>query len=210
MVHAEWWKLTESKWFHIILSMTSSGKPRLIDMCNQRKEEHLIWIFEEGILQSHEKDKIPISTNSKFRNFIHKKMSFPLLFIIPSKSTNLLRTLIIMNTSIIPLLACVLMGSTISNLVRAPAPTTSDDCDCQCEGTTYLDEDGLVQGNCRAADSSGRKWCYVSEDISTKQACKDSFGYDSRYNMSKSYAACSSPDPATEQCDFAYVHWYGI
>ena len=34
-------------------------------------------------------------------------------------------------------------------------------------------------------------------------ACKDSFGYDSRYNMSRSYAACSSPDPSSELCNFA-------
>ena len=55
-----------------------------------------------------------------------------------------------------------------------------------------------------AADSTGRKWCYISPDQVIMDACKDSFGFDSRYNMSKSYAACSSPDPYSELCDFAY------
>ena len=31
-------------------------------------------------------------------------------------------------------------------------------------------------------------------------ACKDTFGPDARYNMSKSYTACSSPATDSEQC----------
>ena len=109
-----------------------------------------------------------------------------------------------MNRMLIPLIAaCVLVSMTMGNLVRAPAPTTSDDCGCQCDGTTFLDEDHTVQGNCRAADSSGRKWCFITPDH-TADACGDAFGYDSRYNLFKSYAACSSPDPSSLECQFTH------
>jgi hypothetical protein len=107
---------------------------------------------------------------------------------------------------LLPLIASVLVATTMSkNLVtpRAPAEVTYDDCDCQCDGTTYLDENHTVQGNCRSADISGRKWCYIKPD-QTVDACKDAFDYDSRYNMFKSYAACSSPDPNSEKCFFTY------
>ena len=104
---------------------------------------------------------------------------------------------------VLPLIAaCVLVASTMGILVRAPATTTPEDCGCQCDGTTYLDEDHTVQGNCRAADSSGRKWCFITPDH-TVDACGDAFDYDSRYNLFKSYAACSSPDPYSEECVFA-------
>ena len=107
-----------------------------------------------------------------------------------------------MKMTVLTILACTLVNLSMSSLVtRAPAPTTSDDCACQCDGTTYLDEDHVVQGNCKSADTTGRKWCYISNDQGT---CKDYFGYDSRYNMYKSYAACSSPDPASEECSFVY------
>ena len=79
---------------------------------------------------------------------------------------------------------------TMGNLVRAPAPTTPDDCGCQCGCTTYI------------ADSSGIKWCFITPDH-TVDACGDAFDYDSRYNLFKSYAACSSPDPYSEECVFA-------
>eukprot|EP00092_Neocalanus_flemingeri_P005157 GFUD01005546.1.p1 GENE.GFUD01005546.1~~GFUD01005546.1.p1 ORF type:complete len:115 (-),score=27.87 GFUD01005546.1:203-547(-) len=101
-----------------------------------------------------------------------------------------------MTNILFPILAAVLIATTMSkNLVpgRAPAPVTFDDCDCQCDGTTYLDEYDSVQGNCRSADSSGRKWCYIRPDQRTTEACKDGFDYDSRYGMFKSYKACSSP-----------------
>ena len=99
-------------------------------------------------------------------------------------------------------LVCALLGASLCAKVpvRAPAPVTSDDCACQCDSTTYLDEEHIVQGNCRAADTTGRRWCYVSADQGTMEACKDTFDFDPRYNMSRSYAACSSPDPDSHLC----------
>ena len=91
---------------------------------------------------------------------------------------------------------------------RAPASVTLDMCDCQCDGTTYLGPDDMVHGNCRSADSTGRRWCYVSQDTLTMHACKDTFGHDERYDMSKSYAACATPDPHTEECA-QLIMWRG-
>ena len=104
-------------------------------------------------------------------------------------------TLIIVTT----LLVASILSKTLVH-VRAPAPVTLGLCDCQCDGTTYLDGDDKVQGNCRSADTTWRKWCYISQDNLTMSACKDTFGHDDRYNMSKSYAACSSPPIDSEQC----------
>ena len=104
-------------------------------------------------------------------------------------------TLIILTTLLV---ASILSKSLVP--VRAPAPVTLALCDCQCDGTTYMDGDDIVQGNCRSADTTDRKWCYISQDNLTMSACKDTFGHDARYNMSKSYAACSSPAIDSEQC----------
>ena len=50
------------------------------------------------------------------------------------------------NTTVITFLVCTLLGLSLSALIdRAPAPTTSDDCACQCDGTTYLDQDDIIQ-----------------------------------------------------------------
>ena len=107
-----------------------------------------------------------------------------------------------MKSILLPILAAVLVATTMSKDlgVRAPAPVTSDNCNCQCDGTTYLDENDTIQGNCKSTDSTERKWCYISQDQETMDACKDDFGYDSRYNMSKSYHACSTPDLYSEEC----------
>ena len=101
-----------------------------------------------------------------------------------------------MKTILLPFLVAILVSRTSGQVpVRAPAPVTLESCDCQCEGTTYLAEDDTVQGNCRSADTSGRRWCYISPDQRTREACKDGFDFDMRYNMFKSYAAC-----ATDRC----------
>ena len=101
------------------------------------------------------------------------------------------------------ILTTLLVASTLSKSlvpVRAPSPVTLSLCDCQCDGTTYMDGDDTVQGNCRSADTTDRKWCYISQDNLTMSACKDTFRPDARYNMSKSYTACSSPATDSEQC----------
>merc|ERR1711988_475181 len=32
---------------------------------------------------------------------------------------------------------------------------------CQCSPLTFQDQYGAIQGNCRSADSTGARWCYV-------------------------------------------------
>ena len=69
---------------------------------------------------------------------------------------------------------------------RVPAPVNLSDSLCQCDGTTFLDSDGNVQGNCKAADYTDRKLCYLNSDNETIEACGDSFDYDTRYHKLKS------------------------
>ena len=107
-----------------------------------------------------------------------------------------------MNSILLPLLVVVLVATTMSKDLGVRAPSADLNCDCQCDGTTYLDEYDTIQGNCKSTDSTDRKWCYISQDQKTMDACKDDFGYDSRYNMSKSYHACSTPDLYSEECSF--------
>merc|ERR1712107_801194 len=42
---------------------------------------------------------------------------------------------------------------------------------CQCSPLTFVDQYGTVQGNCRSADSTGARWCYV--DSAHSSSCQD-------------------------------------
>ena len=97
---------------------------------------------------------------------------------------------------------CKVFSSLIPD--RAPAPVSPSDCLCQCDGTTFLDSEGNLQGNCKTADYTNRKWCYINSDKETMEACGDAFDYDTRYQKFKSYAACASPDPYSEECYFGH------
>ena len=78
---------------------------------------------------------------------------------------------------------------------RAPAPITPEDCACQCRTTIYRDHLQVVQGNCLTADTTDRKWCYINSND-----CSDKFGFDNRFNLWKSYKACSSPPVDSTDC----------
>merc|ERR1712038_1864669 len=47
--------------------------------------------------------------------------------------------------------------------VRAPARLTIEDCLCQCESQVFVDKYGRTNGNCKTADSTGKKWCYLKD-----------------------------------------------
>merc|ERR1712110_168153 len=47
--------------------------------------------------------------------------------------------------------------------VRAPARLTIEDCLCQCESQVFVDKFGRTNGNCKTADSTGKKWCYLKD-----------------------------------------------
>jgi len=47
--------------------------------------------------------------------------------------------------------------------VRAPARLTIEDCLCQCDSQVFVDKYGRTNGNCKSADSTGKKWCYLKD-----------------------------------------------
>merc|ERR1712029_255170 len=46
---------------------------------------------------------------------------------------------------------------------RAPARLTIEDCLCQCESQVFVDKFGRTNGNCKTADSTGKRWCYLKD-----------------------------------------------
>merc|ERR1712152_90111 len=64
---------------------------------------------------------------------------------------------------------------------------------CQCSPHTFQDQYGTIQGNCRAADSTGARWCYV--DNAHSSSCQDK-RFSARFpNNPWSYEACATPLP---------------
>ena len=84
--------------------------------------------------------------------------------------------------------------------VRAPAPITAADCACRCRPTFYQDIHQTIQGNCQTSDTTERRWCFVNGD-----ECSDKFGFDNRFNLWRSYKACSAPSLDSEECMDAAV-----
>ena len=108
-----------------------------------------------------------------------------------------------MITCLLLALSFIISGSTVLRRRHPDEDLSSispSNCLCQCEGTTFLDRRGILQGNCTAADFTNRKWCYVNSNKKTLEACGDVFDYDTHYHLYKSYAACDSPDPYGEEC----------
>merc|ERR1711876_128476 len=74
----------------------------------------------------------------------------------------------------------------------AEAPASDEDCFCQCSRLTFQDKYGRTQGNCKRADHTGAKWCYVDPRYSQ---CRD-LTYStrfSRFGEQWSYQACATP-----------------
>ena len=64
---------------------------------------------------------------------------------------------------------------------------------CQCSPLTFQDQYGATQGNCRSADSTGARWCYV--DSAHTSSCQD-LRFSARFpNNPWSYEACATPLP---------------
>merc|ERR1719461_2183453 len=66
---------------------------------------------------------------------------------------------------------------------------------CQCSALTFVDQYGTVQGNCRAADSTGARWCYV-DNTYPGSSCQD-LRFSARFPQKAgwSYEACATPLP---------------
>jgi len=125
------------------------------------------------------------------------------------------------------LIGTVMAAGTVSQAqkvgVRAPARLTIEDCLCQCDSQVFVDKFGRTNGNCKSADSSGKKWCYLKDvneligsyrrshkswnSWTTVQAaspvsttCRD--GKTSQQFQGKvfGYHACGTPDLYSRQC----------
>merc|ERR1712121_96268 len=67
-------------------------------------------------------------------------------------------------------------------------------CGCQCSSLVWQDDYGKVQGNCRSADHTKAKWCYVKEG----STCSDLVPSARHPRNPWSYQACATP--TQEQC----------
>merc|ERR1711942_376226 len=67
-------------------------------------------------------------------------------------------------------------------------------CGCQCSSLVWQDDYGKVQGNCRSADHTKAKWCYVKEG----STCSDLVPSARHPRNPWSYQACATPTQA--QC----------
>ena len=62
-------------------------------------------------------------------------------------------------------------------------------CGCQCSSLVWQDKYGDVQGNCRSADHTQAKWCYVKEG----STCSDLVPSARHPRNPWSYQACATP-----------------
>merc|ERR1712038_1894350 len=70
-------------------------------------------------------------------------------------------------------------------------------CGCQCSSLTFRDANGVVQGNCVTADSTGAQWCYVDPAYSS---CQDLVPSRRFPNNPWSYEACATPAQGSPLC----------
>merc|ERR1712242_144944 len=73
-------------------------------------------------------------------------------------------------------------------LQEAAAPS-GENCFCQCSDLTFQDKYGREQGNCKRADHTGARWCYVDPRYSQ---CRD-LQRSKRFGDRWSYQACATP-----------------
>ena len=78
-------------------------------------------------------------------------------------------------------------------------------CACQCSSLTFLDIQGVVQGNCNTADYNGALWCYVSSSSST---CQDLVPSTRFPHNPWSYEACATPVQGSTECPTIPAHTY--
>merc|ERR1712198_32835 len=70
--------------------------------------------------------------------------------------------------------------------LKGAAPSA---CGCQCSDLVWEDKYGTVHGNCRSADHTKAKWCYVKEG----SACSDLVPSARHPRNLWSYQACATP-----------------
>nr|XP_040574568.1 uncharacterized protein LOC121123507 [Lepeophtheirus salmonis] len=89
--------------------------------------------------------------------------------------------------------------SSAQNGIILKAPSLVQNCGCQCSSLTFADSYGRIQGNCRSADYTGARWCYIP----FSHTCNDA-QYSSRFRNQWSYEACATP-----RCGGLYTNFLG-
>merc|ERR1712113_526346 len=95
------------------------------------------------------------------------------------------------------------MGKSGEITVDTRAPSDYANCNCQCDSYTWVNSRGIRAGNCKVADRTGSRFCYVSG--SALCACRDiaiSQSRPSNYNgpLYYSYEACATPARNSYEC----------
>jgi len=80
--------------------------------------------------------------------------------------------------------------------LNAKAASRQVNCACQCSSISFLDKYGQINGNCRTADRTGARWCYVDPRYAR---CAD-LQRSVRFNSLWSYEACATPELYSRQC----------
>merc|ERR1711874_638225 len=99
-----------------------------------------------------------------------------------------------MMSKMLPLLTLVSsLSASPLNVESTKAASPYVNLGCQCSSLTFADQYGSIQGNCRSADSTGARWCYV--DSAYSSTCQD-LQFSARFpNNPWSYEACATPLP---------------
>merc|ERR1719249_616745 len=84
------------------------------------------------------------------------------------------------------LVACVTSKRSPKIGLKGAAPSA---CGCQCSDLVWEDKYGTVHGNCRSADHTKAKWCYVKEG----STCSDLVPSARHPHNPWSYQACATP-----------------
>merc|ERR1712012_831317 len=116
-----------------------------------------------------------------------------LQIIIQEDHRNQFTKMMLKTVSLMALMSTISGSPLKTEVTKAASPYVN--IGCQCSPLTFVDQYGTVQGNCRAADSTGARWCYIDNAYSS--SCQDK-RFSARFpNNPWSYEACATPPPPT-------------
>merc|ERR1711997_85720 len=92
--------------------------------------------------------------------------------------------------NVVAILTVVVVSSALPQYYEKAAAVGDENYGCQCKSLTWMDANGRIQGNCKTADNTGARWCYVP----SYNTCTD-LQASSRFNSDWSYEACATPPP---------------
>merc|ERR1711923_376098 len=103
--------------------------------------------------------------------------------------TNPITKMMLKTISMLAMMSTISCSPLKTEVTKAASPYVN--IGCQCSPLTFVDQYGTVQGNCRSADSTGARWCYIDNAYSS--SCQDK-RFSARFpNNPWSYEACATP-----------------